>query len=174
MTIPTGSGAVGDHSYYTVAFNKSSSWTNKARGPWSQVSSDQPGGLLFHSYNPTVDSGYDLYPQDGFEFSIDLSFCSPGFDGRVKSVEIEARRPRASDEPASLSAGVQQLGATRNTMTDEERGVLTLNSTSLFRQARHHPPGEAGRPGFSDFCHLRLRLRPQRKQDPTAGYALLV
>jgi hypothetical protein len=134
MTIPTGSGAVGDHSYYTVAFNKSSSWTNKARGPWSQVSSDQPGGLLFHSYNPTVDSGYDLYPQDGFEFSIDLSFCSPGFDGRVKSVEIEARRPRASDEPASLSAGVQQLGATRNTMTDEERGVLTLNSTSLFRQ----------------------------------------
>ncbi|KAJ9615088.1 hypothetical protein H2200_001162 [Cladophialophora chaetospira] len=134
LIVPKGSIAPGDHSYYSVSFNDSSAWRTKPRGPWSQLSSDQPGGLVFNSYNPTVAAGYDVHPQNGFKFAIDVSFCSPGFDGRVKSVNVEARRDTASDEPTSISGGLQQLIPGPDATSRAERGVMTMNSTALFQQ----------------------------------------
>lgn len=133
----------------SYAFNDSSKWdiVMPKSGPWVHLTSSQKHARTAQpicstsskSCDGPVDPDTVKYAKP-WSFVLDVTMCSSALS-LSKNMHISARRDRVSAEPIMIYDGLKQLGATTISHTIEERGLLQLNGSELWRQLKLEKKG---------------------------------
>jgi hypothetical protein len=117
------------YSFTELIWNATTDWQFDPRNQWVRITSSQTNGKL------VADSNGDLVPipASDVDRSIDVTLCYDGFFD-TKNILIEANRTGATPEPAGLSGGLRQIGASLSRESLEDRGILRLSESELKHQ----------------------------------------
>ncbi|KAK5208909.1 hypothetical protein LTR47_007820 [Exophiala xenobiotica] len=112
-----------------IMWNATTDWQFDPHNQWVRITSSQIAGMLYTDYNGS------LIPATASEVdrSIDVSICYDGFYD-TKNILIEANRTGSTPEPAGLSGGIRQIGASLQRESLEDRGILRLSESELKHQ----------------------------------------
>jgi hypothetical protein len=120
------------YSFTELIWNATTDWQFDPHNQWVRITSSQTNATL------VLDSNGDLVPTpaldaSGVDRSIDVTLCYDGFFD-TKNILIEANRTGATPEPAGLSGGLRQIGASLPRESLEDRGILRLSESELKHQ----------------------------------------
>jgi hypothetical protein len=137
---------------YNYTFDDHDAWSMKQgdSGPWLSITSSQKHArraapICSTSYGCTYDSdSIDPDDESGAEpwsFQLDVAMCTSALT-ISKNMHVNAWRNQASEEPSTLFEGIRQLNASGSQLNLEERGVMQLNGTEMWRQLAVEKTGE--------------------------------